>query len=239
MIKEGPVNFRIEEMLPLLDGRKTQARRAIKPQPHLIDGPIADLADGPDWWNQDFKHPECIISKARRCPYGIPGDRLWVREPYKLHEDESGQDYIRYKADDSLNSDCIPNRQYWMDDTPVHSFKRWCPSIHLPQWASRITLVITDVRVERIQKISESDILAEGFQLQGKNTPDGKTELRMAGNDKHLLESLMASAMSKGKISPEHVSFVYFWNSINLKRGFGWKVNPWVWVILFKIINGA
>lgn len=145
---ERPILFSAPMVRAILEGRKTQTRRIVKPQP----SPSSDTAfiglDG--IWR--FSHPTLrgpVSHEADdvRCPYGQPGDRLWVREAWAFHPDfpESTRRAI-YRADAGVEND-VP---------------RWRPSIHMPRWASRILLEITAVRVERLQDISETDAQAEG-----------------------------------------------------------------------------
>jgi hypothetical protein len=94
-----------------------------------------------------------------KCPYGLPGDRLWVRETWGPRitngEPDPRQQYVKYRADDVDDSPCDENDWHEWED-------RWRPSIHMPRWASRITLEVTGVRIERLQDISEADARAEG-----------------------------------------------------------------------------
>lgn len=131
----------------ILEGRKTQARRLVKnPNFSVVNGrPHFAKADGSFY----------------DCPYGIAGDRLWVREAWHTDNPE----YIaRYKAEPYLGDPDPDNAQicYRADLVHENSGCVWRPSIHMPRWASRITLEITKVRVERLQDISEEDALAEG-----------------------------------------------------------------------------
>lgn len=159
-MKERPILFNAEMVYAILEGRKTQTRRIVKPQPVLISrkGSLfwsfngTDLADaGQDWF-------------LKQCPYGQPGDQLWVRESCRAEELSDGKDVVRY-----FDGVCIPienspeSSEKWLN---LYSYngKRGAtvPSIHMPRWASRITLEITNVRVERLQDISEEDALKEG-----------------------------------------------------------------------------
>lgn len=190
MKKERPILFNTEMVQAVLDGRKTQTRRVIKEQP---DGEVTakwlDLKDKMPAFIFCNNGMECV---TRKCPYGEVGNRLWVRETWADgYEDKP---YI-YKADG------------WDAD---HKFK---PSIHMPRAASRTLLEITDVRVERVQDISEIDALAEGCVSTAIET------------DNDYL----------GLYAKEH--FANLWNIINIQRGFGWDVNPWVWVVEFKIVE--
>ena len=130
--------------------------------------------------------------KHNPFPYGRPGDRLWVRETFS------------YGA----------NGYYFRSDVkqPETVKYAWKPSIHMPRVASRITLEVTGVRVERVQEITEDDAKAEGCDP--------------------LVESDGSVTCGRRK-----TVFAKLWDSINSKRGFGWDKNPWVWVIEFKKIN--
>ncbi|MDD5007281.1 MAG: hypothetical protein PHC68_02625 [Syntrophorhabdaceae bacterium] len=139
------------------------------------------------------------IQEIWNCPYGQVGERLWVREAFQLDE---GSDKIWYRAD-------------FTEDDARRAFTEvgdgWKPSIHMPRWASRITLEITGVRAERVQEISHEDAKAEGVPVRGCAFP---------------------------KKQSIHIdSFVDVWDSLNAKRGFGWESNPWVWAIAFKRIK--
>lgn len=166
-MKERPVIFNSEMVRAILDGRKTQTRRAISDrQLHLIDvasqvGECYPLESGIDHANSQSYYRE-------HCPFGQVGDRLWVREAYQgplfnldqmetYLEDTSKferQEFCEYRADGGRTPE-----YYDADDNLRHG---WKPSIHMPRWASRITLEITGVRVERLQDISEADAIAEG-----------------------------------------------------------------------------
>lgn len=144
-MKERPILFSAPMVRAILDGRKTQTRRVIKPQPSLT--PEMDTDAGiAKFYDVD----ECIGSI--RCPYGVPGDRLWVRESFYVQPEiwalHRGPQPLDYAAD------VTP------DQVEDYAGK---PSIHMPRWASRISLEITDVRVQRVQEISDEDAIAEGY----------------------------------------------------------------------------
>ena len=131
-----------------------------------------------------------------RCPYGQPGDRLWVRETWAAFgvreiPKERGCHVVIYRE----------------DEEPVQHAYGWRPSIHMPRWASRITLEVTDVRVERVQDITLDDVNAEGV-----------SESRTTFIDEHNARGHFADT----------------WNNLNAKRGFSWDSNPWVWCVTFK-----
>ena len=138
-----PIIFTGEMVKAILDGRKTQTRRVVKPQHIPADGRRTLR-----WENQTAEE----LMHSARCPYGVPGDALWVREAFcPCPCSEQCTEHIAYRADDLL-----PPRD------------RWRPSIHMPRWASRILLEITSVRVQRVQDIGRdgrraADVLAEGI----------------------------------------------------------------------------
>lgn len=141
------------------------------------------------------------------CPYGQTRDRLWVREAW-ARDDEDGT--LMYRADVGRNSDADLWEQGRLEGVPRY---RWRPSIHMPRLASRITLVVTDVRVERLQDITHGDVEAEGIQCEGAPAP---------GN------------LQKAKHA---VQFIGLWESIH-GRG-SWDANPWVWVVEFERLTAT
>lgn len=148
-VKDRPILFSGPMVRAILEGRKTQTRRPVKPQPEYrenaaLPGQYGTFAKG--GWNID--HPTGMASFVETCPHGRPRDRLWVRETWGI----SG------------------TGPYYRADTiqPETVNYAWKPSIHMPRWASRLTLEITKVRVERIRDISPDDLEKEGFEI-----PDG------------------------------------------------------------------
>ena len=162
-MKERPILFSGPMVRAILEGRKTQTRRIIKPQPYQNHSPLASGAwefvtrpkvkDDTIGWFRD------IAEIARFCPYGKPGDRLWVRETWGITAKVSTDCWDRLPFV-KIPRDFI---DYRATEPDVNS--HWKPSIHMPRRFSRITLEITNVRVERLQDISEEDALAEGFDM--------------------------------------------------------------------------
>lgn len=149
MTKERPILFRGDLVRAILEGRKTMTRRPLKIQPMDIL-PCGGDWNGKRWMAQLLPGKGSLFS----CRYGAAGDRLWVRETWGLVWNETAEraeKYPVYRADDSQAPE-----DNW---TPMP----WRPSIHMPRWASRITLEITGVRVERVQEISCQDLEAEGY----------------------------------------------------------------------------
>ena len=206
-----PILFSAEMVRAILEGRKTQTRRKMSVQPwpdatvevgpyhpHWIDrngeSQPGTATFGAIWDHQDIVNGG---DAGLRCPYGAPGDLLWVRETWARHA--SGVDYA---ADFAAVS--RPQAGPWR------------PSIHMPRWASRITLRITDIRVERLQDISVADAKAEGCEnpLTGAEAP-------AAGPGVFLAD--------------ERTSFAILWNKINGPGA--WNANPWVWVVAFERVE--
>ena len=138
-MKERPILFSGEMVRAILDDRKTMTRRVVKPQPEQDTDCPYHIGTG-------------IERKARICPYGKPGDRLWVRETFCDRNNNGEQIKPLYRSD---------GQEYQDGDGRLFEPK-WKPSIFMPRWASRITLEITNVRVERLQDISNKDIESEG-----------------------------------------------------------------------------
>lgn len=146
-MNERPILFSGPMVRAILDGTKTQTRRVVKPQPKGEVEFIRESYAGPGWYVAAKPHTDDYYV---RCPYGVPGDRLWVRETWALPYKENwleAKDDIVYRASPRDSS------------TPV----KWVPSIFMKRWMSRILLEIEDVRVERVQDISEDDALDEGI----------------------------------------------------------------------------
>lgn len=204
----------------ILEGRKTQTRRIVKGDAGLMPMFVTPFAEGPLGGTKvptgEFGlhfHNDRVINKHVRCPYGEPGDRLWVRESHKFENDKG--DCIFYKADGARHY--VQDNGEWL--RPEDMWK-WRPSIHMPRWASRITLEVESVRVERLQAISEEDAKAEGAD----------PVVLLPDDDTGLLTTVMHD--TKGD---HRDGFAALWSSIN---GLGsWQANPWVWVVGFKVIR--
>jgi hypothetical protein len=184
---EKPIIFSAPMVRAILAGRKTQTRRVIK---NILPAVQRIEPNGPNSWAMFGNNNGWTIE----CPYGIPGNHLWVRESWGwITNPDTNEPITIYAAD-------WPN-----DDFPV--LKR--PSIHMPRWASRLTLEITAVRVERLHAIGEDDAQAEGI-AERTRLPSHEPMYAM--------------------------TFAKLWDEINAKRGYPWVSNPFVWVIEFKRI---
>ena len=226
--RERPVIFSGLMVKAVLSGRKTQTRRVVRPQPPERSPnartPVREVV------------PSCLINRgdtfdcrydgdnpiAIRCPYGAPGDRLWVRETFitgyetddygdLIMADDDGEELpekVWYRATE-------PTGFQWRDDDGEMTDKvPWKPSIHMPRWASRIKLRVEDIRVERVQSISEADAHAEGVEADD-------------------ISKVGAPAFSARQ------RFRDLWDSINAGRGFGWEANPWVWCVTFSRVEST
>lgn len=218
MPKERPILFSGPMVQAILDGRKTQTRRIMKPQPISLDdsfgqAPCVGISN-------DRAAVQCNeLCKVITCPYGKTGDRLWVRETFSMKRND-GAEYESpwYK------SDADKYGLMGMDENgPVYiEHLIWKPSIHMPRHASRINLEITSIRVERLQDISESDAIAEGIE---------PTPGRDGHNDRWLFKNLRGSLSEYSSTAYPKDAYRSIWESIN--GATSWDANPWVWVIEF------
>lgn len=261
---DRPILYSPPMVRAILDDRKTQTRRIVKSPWKKRE--IVNLRyfynDNGYTWSGEFDDPRSwgipnIIDQDplsiydMACPYGRPGDRLWVRETWQVVREtldyETGGEFDIYDWDGS-----IEEARKHLDGNARFGFKTglyyaadgedvnpcnfydtigldgkvlapremvWRPSIHMPRWASRITLEITNVRVERLQDIDEQDAVAEGITESQIDT-----------------ELQAAEAMDQVEPNPARCCFRYLWEDINGLAS--WDANPWVWVIEFKRVAG-
>ena len=210
-----PILFSGPMVRAILDGLKTQTRRVIKPQPS--EGGLEWLEESAGFaaWQDPCllldEHSEDGGPCQRICPYGRVGDELWVRETFQVSQEShepDGHYNITYLADD----EAVEIDYSEIDMGRLTPGKKY-PSIFMPRWACRLFLKITDIRVEQLQDINESDAIAEGIPVFApKGVPHESTIPRK--------------------------QFAGLWDSINAKRGYGWDENPFVWVIQFKTTKG-
>ncbi|HHZ8175778.1 TPA: hypothetical protein ACWMDY_000574 [Klebsiella pneumoniae] len=220
MTERGMI-FNGEMVRAILDGRKTQTRRPIKwKQTRFTE--IGEREDGSYWpWSEDAEH---ACDFWHPCPFGAVGDRIWVRETWSSDfANYYPNDRVWYAADNNrqLDIDMVDGvRGIYSPESDVHVPFRWQPSIHMPRWASRILLEITNVRVERLNAISEEDARAEGI-IDGGCLNCGEPEPCGCANPE-----------------PDATdAFAYLWQSIYGQES--WNANPWVWVISFKRVEGG
>ena len=223
-MKEYPILFSGDMVRAILAGRKTQFRRPVKCQPFEVTDEGVDVE---------------FFTGNLKCPFGV-GDRMWVKETWchyhtldnRLSSDgrsleEISDGMVGYKADGYLSIEDFKQLKTHSRSS-VHTevvirHDRWLPSIYMPRWASRITLEVTGVRVERLQSITEEDAISEGMR---KNV----SGCHWCGAP-HKAHGFPRQHNSAGK------AFGDIWNAIYAKKGFGWDVNPWVWVIEFRVLE--
>ncbi|KRV35592.1 hypothetical protein AN460_01290 [Pseudomonas aeruginosa] len=223
--KERPILFSGPMVRVILEGRKTVTRRVMKPQPDFL-GSMVDP-------NTPFKTLDAGLHARITCPYGEPGDRLWVRETW-TDVNMCGAPALAYRADEDMRD--LMEEPGFLDDRGAFNYDdprvkpypfacwyaeldqaRWRPSIHMPRWASRILLEITAVRVERLQDISEEQALAEG--VRGEPCDHARQACADIG---------CWGDTAKG-------AFGFLWESLNGEGS--WAANPWVWVVEFKRVT--
>ncbi len=214
-MKEKGIIMSGDHPAKVLDETKTMTRRTWglslvndPPQSMANWQKIAVFQDG----SVRFATPDGNGDVTLVCPYGGVGDRLWVREGYCIGNNKRGE-----YANIIYKSACEPfylrvDWNEWLEKEVNKGgyISKWRPSIHMPRWASRINLEITEVRVERVQEITEEDCIVEGCP--------------------HALMMLPTVPMQKW--------YEHLWDSLNAKRGYGWSANPWVWVVSFRRIDG-
>ncbi|MEJ5067838.1 hypothetical protein WH292_08120 [Enterobacter sp. MYb186] len=211
MTERGMI-FNGEMVRAILDGRKTQTRRIIKNctvgrdeiSPFIRVGKFTGC------------YPDDVPELIRECsPFGVPGDRIWVRETW-AEAGAGAPDLQLYRANYPAH---VPSHY---ENVPPAEDIHWTPSIHMPRWASRILLEITDVRVERLNSISEEDCWAEGIEAV-----DGLFE------NTEIIDMALKIGCCFEDSKP---MFALLWQSIYGEES--WQANPWVWVIEFKRIEG-
>jgi len=229
-MKERPILFSAPMIRAILNGSKTQTRRVVKlpPSPKTLGQWEPTTIGGPgQFWSDGSPVPlqgaiwHTRTGKCIASPYGEPGEQLWVRETHmvndvrgnRIPEDERADCEILYRATD----------EEWLNQSEDNEGLRWAPSIHMPRWASRIQLEITNIRVERLQDCSPADAVAEGIELSelGRckmyDYKDGEEHVQYAGK-----------RFTKDPIE----SYRSLWLSINGPGS--WDANSWVWVVEFR-----
>ena len=222
-VKERPIIFSGEMVKAILDGKKTMTRHLVKFKDFTTDSitPLhIELAEG----------RYCLFNERNgwligypKCKFGEIGDRLWVRETWQ----EIGPDcLLTYKA--TYPSDLYAKRPELENVPPLAGLKErgylWKSPMFMPRWASRILLEITDIRVERLQDISEQDCEKEGLRIL-----PASGRYVVSPGDQYF-----------GSASHDAVEvFSWLWDSINAKKGYPWSSNPWVWAIELKVIEVA
>jgi len=224
-MKERGILFKGEMVKAILDGTKTQTRRIVKPQPSEN---IWDCLRGcQPMRRRKYEYMGDGSIEISIKPYAFVGDRLYCKEAWATGDklDKYNATQIAEMAEEAgfegMNPKCPllykdDSRIQWghNDLADFGPFGRWRSPRFMPKWASRITLEITEVRVERVQEISEGDARAEGVSW-----PEGAQE---------------SNIRKWGSEQTARMRFADLWDSINAKRGYSWESNPWVWVITFR-----
>ncbi len=260
-MKETPIPFTGPMVRAILEGRKTMTRRVLKKQPYR--SPHDNCWEWNGWGGADDgpimagRFGQFLIEQ---CPYGQPGDRLWVRETWvELMHTSPGSDMPELCEGDKLME---PATSYvgadgetrWTYSGRVIAYRatskvefcdgdgfigemankedmpRWKPSIFMPRWASRIMLEITSILVERVQDITEEDAKAECSNREAAYDDPDLKYESTCGEDR---------GAGAGYFCPRSYvdGFRNLWDSINSKRGFGWDANPYVWVVGFRRVQ--
>lgn len=211
-MKERGMIFNGEMVRAILDGRKTQTRRPIKwKQTRFTE--IGEREDGSKWpWSEDAEH---ACDFWHPCPFGAVGDRIWVRETWARYNIDQNSHDLAYRA---------TTPAYWPEEG------RWRPSIHMPRWASRILLEITNVRIERLNAISPEDAESEGLECTNFTGFGDEPGLPSYPEPDVYFDPLKKQWK---EYPPE--AFAGLWESIYGEGS--WKANPWVWVIEFKRVE--
>ena len=219
MFKEKPILFNAAMVRAILDGRKTQTRRAISHK--LMQNADTDQKDSGYVYVEDKYGDWHHVTEF--CPYGKVGDRLWVRETFaeKMCSTYGSPDHVFYRAD--------------MPDVKKPNGLKWKPSIFMPKKHCRIFLEIVDVRIERLQNIEEKDAMAEGLKCL---TKDGHITHKYGIPD---LDGWPGACdigweWTNWDVCPVK-AFKHLWTKTN--GGKSWDDNPWVWVVEFKVVDNA
>jgi hypothetical protein len=238
-MKERGMIFNGEMVRAILDGRKTQTRRPIKwKQTRFTE--IGEREDGSKWpWSEDAEH---ACDFWHPCPFGAVGDRIWVRETWQaIHDycDENGHvDERRYARSIPRHRGNYWHPVYeeaWGNESREDREFPWRPSIHMPRWASRILLEITDVRVERLNAISEEDAQREGVHTEVWDQTVVARNYVASDEFFQFWSDDMPHYVEMNQLYRS--SFRSLWDSIYGEES--WKANGWVWVIEFKRVEGG
>lgn len=222
-MRERPILFSGPMVRALLAGTKTQTRRAFSPRMEKLMRAAAAMGEVSHFLDEGSMQPNDLDYVRSFCPYGQPGDRLWVRETFG-----------HFERNENFKPGC---EVFYRADGNCLELEPWRPSIHMPRWASRILLEITAVRVERLQDISEADADAEGcerldterYERDWKLCPKcGGTRLHNAlgGNGGVILDVDCWECDTYAK------RYRHLWTAINGPGS--WAQNPWVWVVEFE-----
>ena len=236
--KERGILFTGPLVRQILDGEKTQTRRLLpdvfNSPPDLVSevvrpGSELDAASrffvAPGQWGIRFRGGHPMV--GQRCPYSVPGDLLYVRETFQvtghgwqcpgIHSLDEYHVDVQYRTDGAEVEHIVPREVYRAEEACEEDDDRWRPSIHMPKWAARIWLRVTDVRVERVQDITEEDARAEGVKPVSLQAVSG------------------GDVCGAGHVTAREL-FAGLWDQINGDRA-TWESNPHVWVVSFERVE--
>lgn len=276
-MKERPIIFSTEMVQAIIEGRKTQTRRVVKPQPagHHWEGlkgykhhmKLVECQRGQFLYSCHSRNghtdPSEECNQRILCPYGVPGDLLYVRETWKpIFWDCEGKYRIRYKTGESLKfrdgifqdehrhidfeislHDELVKKDCPQDDEHrflnVEEYLGWKPSIYMPKRISRLWLRVKDIRVERVQDITTEQIKAEGVRIRTNDEGNPIIDI----SSKHSPANYLYPGeldISSPPILEDRLFDIHWrslWDSINADRGYLYKSNPWVWVVEFEVVS--
>lgn len=213
-MKERPILFSGAMVRAVLDGTKTQTRRVVKPQPTgFVGGPGVTLRDGSPAPLIPIDEDSGDYGREIHCPHGQPGDRLWVREAWRVID----------AADCFAPRELTAAHRLWFEADGPHDppAGRYRPGMFMPRWASRINLDVTGVRVERLQDISEADAMAEGI------FPHVRGGWHWLQHNSSNLDDWNQFGYKTARIA-----YLALWEAINGPGSA--EANPWVWAINFQ-----
>lgn len=238
MAKERPILFSGEMVRAILDGRKTHTRRLKGLERFNINPAVFTISNKQThvcrlWDSRVEENPNPLevyhillscdgFENKVKCPYGKTGDVLYVKETYKYVLSDHAHDLLEGSRDKTQFVYRASMHPDWMLYAKERYGYKWTPSVHMPKYAARIWLKVKDVRVERLNAISEADAIAEGVEEVVSEWSVGYGNYNLKGDDAPYYDN------------PVH-SFQSLWQAINGPES--WAVNPWVWVIEFEVLS--
>lgn len=244
-MKERPILFSGLMVRAILRGEKCATRRIIKPQPPVFSSLPYWIAHSTErsevgkWkWTGGRSPTAKTVHGPIACPYGVPGDRLWVRESCYIHHvnGPQGDDGHRWGSWSALPSTVNPDRTqvaYYKEGFDL-SPPRWRPSIHMPRWASRITLEIETIAVQRLQDMTEADAIEEGADTLAQDSDFMEARYQVYLDRWHTWRA--DGCVGREPVGPTKLEmFQDLWVEINGDDA--WRDNPAVWVVRFKRVE--
>ncbi|MBW4793802.1 hypothetical protein [Pseudomonas tolaasii] len=222
-VKERPILFSAPMVRAILEGRKTVTRRALNTWALKNIGYGVRLGECNELPTEGPLHPNSVDYYNDLCPFGQPGDRLWVRETCFIN------DYRESSVPEGERADC--EIHYSADGIPdfegEEELIRWRPSIHMPRWASRILLEITDVRVERLQDGDGKTAFESRYIAEGIN--------RIHQGDGDYAFHPFKSEPGPGSWTDPFDAWRELW--VGISGAESWNSNPWVWCVSFRRVE--